>query len=102
MHFVVFLNEFQAGFMLLPPPSTDTVPEERVFKVALGQFALDVVLLNITFPYGVLSVRDANVRGFNIQEHITPDGNLKIFTLEVPFTDPFVLQRVGFDFSFNF
>ncbi|XP_047429889.1 uncharacterized protein LOC124999149 [Mugil cephalus] len=70
-----------------------TVPEEGMFRVVLGQFALDVALLNVTFPYGALSVRDANARGFNIQEHLTPDGNMKVYTLEVPFTDPLVLQR---------
>lgn len=62
----------------------------------LGPVASDVALINITFPSEVLSVVDCNVRGFNVLEHISPNGSSKVFTLEVPFTDRVVLQTVNF------
>ncbi|WP_205683578.1 hypothetical protein, partial [Acinetobacter baumannii] len=53
-----------------PPQLVDnTVPAERMFKMALGHFALDVVLMNITRGSEVLSVTDCMARGFNIMEH---------------------------------
>ncbi|XP_034018728.1 uncharacterized protein LOC117503579 [Thalassophryne amazonica] len=64
----------------------DTVPEEQVFKMVLGSLAPDVVLVNITFPNEILSVADCNIRGFNVQEHMSYNGS-KVFTLQVPFTD---------------
>ncbi|XP_070705364.1 uncharacterized protein [Pempheris klunzingeri] len=70
----------------------NTVPQERVFKVLLGPVGSDVALMNITFPYEVLSVVDCNIRGFNVLEHMSPNGSTKVFTLEVPFTDRVVLQ----------
>ncbi|XP_076613030.1 uncharacterized protein LOC143336650 [Chaetodon auriga] len=70
-----------------------TVPEERTFKVLLGPFASDVALMNITFPSEVLSVADCSVRGINVLEHMSPNSSSKVFTLEVPFTDPAVLQK---------
>uniref|UniRef100_A0A8C4F8S8 ZP domain-containing protein n=1 Tax=Dicentrarchus labrax TaxID=13489 RepID=A0A8C4F8S8_DICLA len=76
-----------------PPQILDnTVPEERIFKVLLGPFGLDVVLINITFPSEVLSVADCVARGFNVLEHMSPNSSSKVFTLEVPFTDHVVLQ----------
>uniref|UniRef100_A0A3Q3VP17 ZP domain-containing protein n=1 Tax=Mola mola TaxID=94237 RepID=A0A3Q3VP17_MOLML len=76
-----------------PPQVIDnTVPEERRFKVLLGHFGSDVFLANITFPGEVMSVADCNVRGFNVLEHVYPNGTSKFFTLEVPFTDRVVLQ----------
>uniref|UniRef100_A0A8C9WZT7 Uncharacterized LOC116066419 n=1 Tax=Sander lucioperca TaxID=283035 RepID=A0A8C9WZT7_SANLU len=76
----------------IPLCSTDTVPNEQIFKVLLGPFISDVALMNITFPYEVLSVADSNVRGFNILQHKSRNSSSKVFTLEVPFTDPSVLQ----------
>uniref|UniRef100_A0A8C9X083 Uncharacterized LOC116066419 n=1 Tax=Sander lucioperca TaxID=283035 RepID=A0A8C9X083_SANLU len=70
----------------------NTVPNEQIFKVLLGPFISDVALMNITFPYEVLSVADSNVRGFNILQHKSRNSSSKVFTLEVPFTDPSVLQ----------
>ncbi|XP_071324078.1 uncharacterized protein [Trachinotus anak] len=76
-----------------PPQVIDnTVPEERIFKVLLGPFGLDVALMNITFPSEVLSVADCSARGFNVLEHMSPNSSSKVFTLEVPFADPVVLQ----------
>uniref|UniRef100_A0A667XWR0 Uncharacterized LOC115356181 n=1 Tax=Myripristis murdjan TaxID=586833 RepID=A0A667XWR0_9TELE len=78
--------------MSWPPQITDnTVPEERIFKVLLGPLGSDVALVNITFPTEVLSVADCNVRGFNVLEHESHNGS-KAFTLQVPFTDPVVMQ----------
>ncbi|TDH00544.1 hypothetical protein EPR50_G00189350, partial [Perca flavescens] len=70
----------------------NTVPNEQIFKVLFGPFTSDVALMNITFPYEVLSVADSNVRGFNILQHKSQNSSSKVFTLEVPFTDPSVLQ----------
>ncbi|XP_029966110.1 uncharacterized protein LOC115401880 [Salarias fasciatus] len=76
-----------------PPKVIDnTVPEQQVFKLVLGHFAPDVALVNITFPTGVLSLEECIVRGFKVLEHLSPNGTFKAFTLEVPFTDPVVLQ----------
>ncbi|XP_028295584.1 uncharacterized protein LOC114457744 [Gouania willdenowi] len=81
--------------MLLQPPKVidNTVPEERVFQILLGQFVPDVVLVNITFHSIVLSMADCRIRGFNIQEHFSPNGTFKVFTIEVPFSDPVVIKQ---------
>uniref|UniRef100_A0A3Q2DLN7 Zona pellucida protein AX 2 n=1 Tax=Cyprinodon variegatus TaxID=28743 RepID=A0A3Q2DLN7_CYPVA len=75
-------------------PSAETVPGEMTFKMVLGHFAVDVALINITFPAEVLSMADCSVRGFNILEHMSPNSSMKVFTLEVPFSDPAVLKQV--------
>lgn len=51
--------------------------------------------MNITFPAEVLSMPDCSARGFNILEHMSPNTSLKVFTLQVPFADPAVLQQVN-------
>uniref|UniRef100_A0A673BQ92 ZP domain-containing protein n=1 Tax=Sphaeramia orbicularis TaxID=375764 RepID=A0A673BQ92_9TELE len=71
----------------VPQIVDNTVAKERIFKVLLGPFGDDVALINITFPSGVLSAADCNVRGFNVQEHRSHNGSLKFLTLQVPFTD---------------
>ncbi|KAG8011372.1 Zona pellucida sperm-binding protein 2 [Nibea albiflora] len=82
-----------APLMSRPPQVHDnTVKEERIFKVLLGPLGSDVALMDITFPTEVLTVADCNARGFNVQEHMSPDSNSKVFTLQVPFTDRAVLQ----------
>nr|XP_019963154.1 PREDICTED: uncharacterized protein LOC109642703 [Paralichthys olivaceus] len=70
----------------------NTVPEERIFKVLIGPLGSDVALVNVTFPSEVLSVADCSARGFNVLEHTSPNSSLKVFTLDVPFTDPVVQQ----------
>uniref|UniRef100_A0A673BPI0 ZP domain-containing protein n=1 Tax=Sphaeramia orbicularis TaxID=375764 RepID=A0A673BPI0_9TELE len=79
----------------VPQIVDNTVAKERIFKVLLGPFGDDVALINITFPSGVLSAADCNVRGFNVQEHRSHNGSLKFLTLQVPFTDRLVLQMRG-------
>ncbi|XP_031437603.1 uncharacterized protein LOC116223787 [Clupea harengus] len=75
-----------------PPHVTDnTVPEERVFDVLLGTFLPDVMLMNMTFATVVLTVAEANARGFNVQEKRFPHG-YKGFSLQVPFSDSVVLK----------
>lgn len=75
-----------------PPNVIDyTVPEEHVFDLVLGTFLYDVMLVNITFTTGVLTVTEANARGFNVQEHRFPNGS-KTFSLRVPFSNPVVLK----------
>uniref|UniRef100_A0A3P9KZA9 Uncharacterized LOC101170068 n=1 Tax=Oryzias latipes TaxID=8090 RepID=A0A3P9KZA9_ORYLA len=79
-----------------PPQLVDnTVPAERMFKMALGHFALDVVLLNITFGSEVLSVTDCMARGFNIMEHLSHNDTMRVYSLQVPFTDPAVSKLAG-------
>uniref|UniRef100_A0A3Q3C616 Uncharacterized LOC102292328 n=1 Tax=Haplochromis burtoni TaxID=8153 RepID=A0A3Q3C616_HAPBU len=80
----------------------ETVPKQQVFKLVLGHFAPDVALMNITFPSEVLTIAQCHARGFNIREHVSPNSSLKVFTLEVPFTDPAVLQSVRFNFRMGF
>lgn len=74
----------------------DTVPEKQYFDLLLGSFGPDVFLINISFPTGVLSVEECSARGFNILEHTFPGSILKFFTLQVPFSDPSVLQKASF------
>lgn len=73
--------------------SSDTVPEARVFTVVLGTFLHDVVLKNITFSTGVLTVEEGNARGFTIQEHRYKNGT-KGYSLSVPFDSDVVLKKV--------
>ncbi|KAL0965042.1 hypothetical protein UPYG_G00276030 [Umbra pygmaea] len=68
-------------------------PEQQVFMLKLGTFNLDVVLLNITFSTGLLTIAECNARGFNVQEEISEDDSSKTFSVEVPFLDPVVLQE---------
>uniref|UniRef100_A0A3P8TWM3 ZP domain-containing protein n=1 Tax=Amphiprion percula TaxID=161767 RepID=A0A3P8TWM3_AMPPE len=82
---------------LLPRPPQVTDREslhKRVFKLELGYFCPDVALVNITFPSEVLSVTECRARGINVLEHMSPNSSYKVFTLEVPFTDP-VVQQTG-------
>ncbi|XP_054910138.1 uncharacterized protein LOC129375232 [Poeciliopsis prolifica] len=83
---------------LLPRPLElidNTVPGEKMFRMTLGHFAADVALVNITSHAEVLSMPDCSARGFNILEHMSPNTSLKVFTLQVPFADPAVLQQTG-------
>uniref|UniRef100_A0A673BQX5 ZP domain-containing protein n=1 Tax=Sphaeramia orbicularis TaxID=375764 RepID=A0A673BQX5_9TELE len=82
----------------VPQIVDNTVAKERIFKVLLGPFGDDVALINITFPSGVLSAADCNVRGFNVQEHRSHNGSLKFLTLQVPFTDRLSEQTCQFYF----
>lgn len=65
----------------------------------LGPVASDVALVNVTVPSEVLSVPDCVARGFNVMEHRSPNSSSRIFSLEVPFTDPAVLKLVSFNSS---
>lgn len=65
-----------------------------MFDVLLGTFLFDVELVNITFSGGVLTVAEANQRGFNIQEQRFQNGS-KAFRLQVPFSDLFVVKTVS-------
>ncbi|KAK1796108.1 hypothetical protein P4O66_009197, partial [Electrophorus voltai] len=75
-----------------PPQVLDnTVVESGVFDVLLGSFLHDVELMNITFSTGVMTVAEANAGGFNVQQHMLPNG-YKTFSMHVPFNDPVVLK----------
>uniref|UniRef100_A0AAQ5Y1K4 ZP domain-containing protein n=1 Tax=Amphiprion ocellaris TaxID=80972 RepID=A0AAQ5Y1K4_AMPOC len=69
-----------------------TVPEDGVFRVRLGSFLHDVELKNITFSTGVLTVEESNARGFNVLEHIFPNGT-KGYSLQVAFDADVVLKH---------
>ncbi|XP_024147461.1 uncharacterized protein zpax1 [Oryzias melastigma] len=69
-----------------------TIPEERVFNVHVGAFLHDVILKNITFPTGVLSVEECNARGFAVQEHRLANGT-KMFSVSVAFDTEAVLKH---------
>lgn len=75
-------------------PFTDTAEDSDMFHITLGSFLPDVELLNITLSTGVMSVEEANQRGFNLQEHLFPNGS-KVFSIKVPFSDPSVLRTVS-------
>lgn len=64
-----------------------------MFNVLLGAFLNDVVLKNITFSTGVLTVEECKAAGFIIREHRYPNGT-KGFSIQVPFDDDVVLKHV--------
>lgn len=64
-----------------------------MFTVHVGSFLHDVVLKNITFSTGVLTVEESNARGFTVQEHILPNGTI-VFSLQVAFDTDVVLKHV--------
>ncbi|KAJ0026511.1 hypothetical protein NQD34_017511, partial [Periophthalmus magnuspinnatus] len=82
----------------LPPPSlsglplSDTDPPEKIFKVSIGPFAPDVVLLNISFPSESLSLEQSISRGFKVQEQAQAHSSLKTFSVHLPLTDTAVLK----------
>ncbi|XP_030577378.1 uncharacterized protein LOC115774309 [Archocentrus centrarchus] len=82
-----------------PQVFDNTVPKQQVFRMVLGHFGPDVALINITFPSEVLTMAQCYARGFNIKEQMSSNSSLKAFTLEVPFTDPAVLQMRGMGFT---
>ncbi|XP_051952187.1 uncharacterized protein LOC127622214 isoform X2 [Xyrauchen texanus] len=85
------LFPIKTPFMPRPPQAVDyTNVDQRVFDVLLGTFLHDVQLVNITFSTGVLTVAEANARGFNVQEHRFQNGS-KAFRLQVPFSDTVVV-----------
>ncbi|XP_031437599.1 uncharacterized protein LOC105908976 isoform X2 [Clupea harengus] len=64
-----------------------TVPEEGMFKIVFGTFLPDVELINITTDSAVMTLAEATANGFDIQEHVFPNGS-KAFRLQVPFSHP--------------
>ncbi|KAM8832949.1 uncharacterized protein AB9W97_003803 isoform 2-T2 [Spinachia spinachia] len=76
----------------LPHFQESTVPEARMFRCVVGTFLHDVVLKNITFSTGVLTVDATNARGFIIQEHKYANGT-KGYSLSVPFDADVVLKH---------
>ncbi|MGH0181793.1 UNVERIFIED_CONTAM: hypothetical protein FKN15_019492 [Acipenser sinensis] len=70
-----------------------TVPKARGFNVTLGTFLPDVELVKIIVGPETLTVPEANLKGYNVQEHVFPNGS-KTYTLQVPFEDPNVKQKV--------
>ncbi|XP_041099492.1 uncharacterized protein LOC121310257 [Polyodon spathula] len=88
------LHPITTPFMPRPPVVTNnTVPKDRVFNVTLGTFLPDVELVQIVVGPEPLTVPEANLKGYNVQEHVFPNGS-KTFTLQVPFEDPNVKQKV--------
>ncbi|MGH0176953.1 UNVERIFIED_CONTAM: hypothetical protein FKN15_074161 [Acipenser sinensis] len=77
----------------IPVGAVDTVPKARVFNVTLGTFLPDVELVKIIVGPETLTVPEANLKGYNVQEHVFPNGS-KTYTLQVPFEDPNVKQKV--------
>ncbi|XP_029318814.1 uncharacterized protein LOC115028979 [Cottoperca gobio] len=74
----------------LPSVHDYTIPETRVFSLHIGTFLYDVVLKNITFTTGVLTVDESNAKGFTVEEQSFPNGT-KSFSLNVPFDAEVVL-----------
>lgn len=68
--------------------------EERIFDVVLGPFLHDVELVNITFSGVLLTVIEANARGFNVQDQLFQNGS-KAYRFNVPFTDSLVVKTVS-------
>ncbi|XP_009866522.1 PREDICTED: uncharacterized protein LOC104273033, partial [Apaloderma vittatum] len=76
----------------IPTVINNTLPEERLFNVALGHFLPDVSLVAIAIGNVPFTLREAQLQGFKIYE--TPFSNrTKGFTLEISFDDPYVLKE---------
>ncbi|NXR09878.1 ZP2 protein, partial [Semnornis frantzii] len=76
----------------IPSVTNNTLPEERLFNVALGHFLPDVSLVAITIGNVPFTLREAQHHGFKIYE--TPFSNrMKGFILEISFDDPYVLKE---------
>ncbi|KAJ8377735.1 hypothetical protein AAFF_G00254080 [Aldrovandia affinis] len=76
--------------MARPPLVIDKTTEEgKVFHFCVGNFLPDVELVNITFETTVLSIAEANSRGFDVHEHLFSNGS-RFWGALVPFSDPFV------------
>ncbi|NXP79553.1 ZP2 protein, partial [Ramphastos sulfuratus] len=76
----------------IPSVTNNTLPEERLFHVALGHFLPDVSLVAITIGNVPFTLREAQHHGFKIYE--TPFSNrMKGFILEISFDDPYVLKE---------
>ncbi|MGH0175003.1 UNVERIFIED_CONTAM: hypothetical protein FKN15_069513, partial [Acipenser sinensis] len=88
------LHPITTPFMPRPPVVTNnTVPKARVFNVTLGTFLPDVELVKIIVGPETLTVPEANLKGYNVQDHVFPNGS-KTYTLQVPFEDTNVKQKV--------
>lgn len=83
--------QFKSLFFLF---FTDTVADLKMFNITVGSFLPDVVLINFTLPTGVMSVEEAEGKGFNVQEHLFINGS-KAFSIGVPFSDPAVVRTVS-------
>ena len=66
-----------------------------MFKALIGPVGFDVTLKNIISPSEVLSLADCIARGFKVFDQMSPNGCSKVYTVEVPFTDRVVGQRVS-------
>ncbi|NXN07036.1 ZP2 protein, partial [Indicator maculatus] len=76
----------------IPSVINNTLPEERLFNVALGHFLPDVSLVAITIGNVPFTLREAQHHGFKIYE--TPFSNsMKGFVLEISFDDPYILKE---------
>ncbi|MGH0183203.1 UNVERIFIED_CONTAM: hypothetical protein FKN15_018208 [Acipenser sinensis] len=91
------LHPITTPFMPRPPVVTNSLENlstcTRVFNVTLGTFLPDVELVKIIVGPETLTVPEANLKGYNVQEHVFPNGS-KTYTLQVPFEDPNVKQKV--------
>ncbi|OCT59506.1 hypothetical protein XELAEV_18000928mg [Xenopus laevis] len=77
---------------LLPIFFNRTVPENRYFNVSLGNFFPDVGLKAFIIRTVMVTLDEANRRGFRVQT--TDNGNgTRAFVLQVPFSDPLVEQK---------
>ncbi|TSR99429.1 Zona pellucida sperm-binding protein 2 [Bagarius yarrelli] len=92
------LTRHRLDYPIVTPPErrplhvTDSAfAEAESFQITLGSFLFDVELLNITLATGVMTVEQANGRGYNVQEHVFPNGS-KTFSMDIPFSDPAVLK----------
>ncbi|KAG7316350.1 hypothetical protein KOW79_019891 [Hemibagrus wyckioides] len=92
------ITRYKVHYPIITPPelrpphiTSDTDSDSEVFRITLGSFLPDVELLNFTLSTGVMSVEEANNRGFNVQQHLFPNGS-KAFSMEVPFSHPAVLR----------
>ncbi|NXY19238.1 ZP2 protein, partial [Atrichornis clamosus] len=75
----------------IPTVINNTVPEERLFNVALGHFLPDVSLVAIAIGNVPFTPREAQRHGFKIYETLF-SNRTKGFILEVSFDDPYVLK----------
>ncbi|XP_055005484.1 uncharacterized protein LOC110173919 isoform X2 [Boleophthalmus pectinirostris] len=85
--------------LLYLPPQVSHDLQENMFKVSIGPFAPDVILLNISFPSESLSLEQSISRGFTVQEQTQEHSSLKTFSVHMPLTDRAVLKKKHLDLT---
>ena len=79
---------------LVTPPTTETVLEDRVFTVYLGNLSYDVDLVAVKLNGHNFTILEATKSGLVITMVPQPNSNLHAYILRLPFEDAAVHKLV--------